>query len=1444
MMIKSSTLWLLLFLFVLANGQYVGAQENFRLDYFGGEKGLSHGNLTGLMKDRDGFLWIGTWNGINRYDGQRFKTYNTTEQKRHAVASRRIIQMIDGINNDIWFLTYDMKLYRFDKASEEFFSVSEVVESAQNKPVQFNKILAIDAQSVWVGSTDNGLFCIDALDKKYHYSIFSAENKTFRQRLSSNKLTYFYRDAQQQVWIGTREGLHMLQVDPKERNSFRVVQSVDLRSDGIFKIAEAPDFMFFSTLRNKLLVFDKQKKDVEQLTLTEGSINDMRMSRDKKRLFISTSVGELIAFDLAKRVGQTILRFRTGLAGIYEDSRQRLWLESAGNGVVMLDLNHLKSTYFSSPFFKKSSTANFKCFEDAEHRVWINMRGGGFGFFDEQQAVINFSFKAINGKRIDFPRFVHDIVYDPAGVIWFAVEGEGMGAVVFENHGMSFQSFANEQGETTDPEVRSLLFDRQGRLWVGKKFGSIAVFDQGKLLPVSFIGGDPEALSSVYCLLEDRRGTMWMGTKKHGLLMAVPQNKAGTSYKLEQFSTSNKKLGSNQVYTLLEDKQGAIWIGTYGQGLLRATEVNGKPVFEQIAIRKVGLQKDAFSRIRQLSLDEKGMIWVATTYGLLVVNPSRKRDHFYFVHYSGDQVADNDVQYLYKDHSGTMWICTSGGGLTKSYGDPFKGLQFEHYTVKDGLFNDYVLSCIEDADNNLWLGTEGGLSKFDLQKKKFVNLNASDGFGNMRFSEKTVAQRKDGRIVWGTTKGMLWLDTKYFKQKSSRPQLLLTGLLINNKEFVLNPQKKGQETGIQYTDRLILDHNQNNLSFDVSVSDPRHMHPNFQYRIMQVDTTWHLNNQIARITYTNLNPGDYTLEIKGEDDLYDGGPYRKVDFTINAPWWKTGSAYLAYALLLLGVSYGTFRLILQLLRLKQKVLIEQHLSALKMEFFTNISHELRTPLTLILSPVKKLMGEETEGRKQVYMDIIHRNALRMELFVNQLLDLRKVQESKHHLNITQFDMVVLLSDVLLAFMASAEAKQVCFKVETPFKELWVYLDQEKMEIILYNLLSNALKYAPEGSTVEIQLDLRQQKMHIDIADAGPGVPSATLPYIFDLFYSENNNGVHKRKSTGVGLALAKEFALLHQGHIYAANRPDHGLQVTVEIPMPNASGLRGSLTDHLAFDHAKPKAGEYAANGLHKGKTEQQETLLLVEDNADLRLFLQEQLTPYYHVEVAADGCEGLEKTRAILPDFILSDLMMPQMDGIEMLKEVRSDARLCHIPFVLLSAKHAIETQIEGLGYGADYYITKPFEPAFLLTAIANLLQKRKSYFEQVSGQHVPTILATEVQIDDRDKKFLETVVTVVDQHMNQSDFNIDLIAEQLNLARNTFYKKFKSLTDMAPVEFVRQLRLKKAKRYFDAGLENVSEVAYRVGFNNPKYFSTSFKEMFGISPKEYAMQRKDKTL
>ncbi|PUV26451.1 hybrid sensor histidine kinase/response regulator transcription factor [Sphingobacterium athyrii] len=1443
-MAKSSSSWLFLFVFALAYAGIVKGQENFKLDYFGGEKGLSHGNLTGLLKDRDGFLWISTWNGINRYDGQRFKTYNSTEQKGHAVASRRIIQMIDGINNDIWFLTYDMKLYHFDKASEDFFSVSEVVESTQNKPVQFNKILAIDTQSVWVGSTDNGLFCINALGKPYNYSIFSAENKKPSHHLSSNKLTYFHQDAQKQLWIGTKEGLHMLQMDSKERYSFRVVQSFDLKSDGIFKIAEAPDFIYFSTLRNKLLVFNKQKKDLQQLTLTQGRINEMRMSRDKKKLFISTSAGELIAFDVAKQVLQTILHFRTGLAGMFEDSKHRLWLESERNGVVMLDLKHLNSTYFSSPFFKKSSTANFKCFEDAEHRVWINMRGGGFGFFDEQRAAINFSFKSINGKRIEFPRFVHDIVYDPAGVIWFAVEGEGMGSVVLQNNGMSFQSFANEQSEIADPEVRSLLFDRKGRLWVGKKFGSISVHDWGKQLPVSFIGVDPEALSSVYCLLEDRKGTMWMGTKKHGLLKAVPQNKERTSYKLEQFSTTNKKLGSNQVYSLLEDKQGAIWIGTYGQGLLRATEVNGKLVFERIAIRKAGLQKDAFSRIRQLSLDEKGMVWVATTYGVLVVDPNRKKDHFYFVHYGGDQVADNDVQYLYKDHNGTMWICTSGGGLSKSYGDPFKGLQFEHYTVKDGLFNDYVLSCIEDADHNLWLGTEGGLSKFDLQKKKFVNFNASDGFGNMRFSEKTVAQQKDGRMVWGTTKGMLWVDTKYFQQKSSRPQLLMTGLLINNKEFVPSLQKKGQEKGIQYTDRLILDHNQNNLSFDVSVSDPRHMHPNFQYRIMEVDTTWHLNNQIARITYTNLNPGDYTLEIKGEDDLYDGVPYRKVYFTINSPWWKTGWAYLAYAFLLLVISYATFRLILQLLRLRQKVLIEQHLSALKMEFFTNISHELRTPLTLILSPVKKLMGEETEGRKQVYMDIIHRNALRMELFVNQLLDLRKVQESKHQLQKTQFDMVVMLSDVLLTFMASAEAKQVYFKVEMAFKELWVHLDQEKMEIILYNLLSNALKYAPEGSTIEIQLNLRQQIMYIDIADEGPGVPSGTLPYIFDLFYTENSNGAYKRKSTGIGLALAKEFTMLHQGHIYAVNRPPHGLQVTVEIPIPNASGLPGSHSGSFAFGDVKLEVRGYADSGLQESRAERKETLLVVEDNADLRLFLKEQLSSYYHVEVATNGSEALEQIRSMVPDFILSDLMMPQMDGIGLLKEVRQDVRICHIPFVLLSAKHAVETQIEGLSYGADYYITKPFDPAFLLTAIATLLQKRRTYFEQMSGRKKAVVQASDVQIDDKDKKFLETVVEVVERYMNQSDFNIDLIAEQLNLSRNTFYKKFKSLTNMAPVEFVRELRLQKAKLYFDAGMENVSDVAYRVGFNNPKYFSTSFKEMFGISPKEYAMQKKDKTV
>lgn len=1439
-MIKFSRSWIFLLALVLAYMPCVLGQENFRLDHFGGEKGLSHGNLTGLLKDKDGFIWIGTWNGINRYDGQHFKTYNSTELKKYDVASRRVIQMVDGTKNDIWFLTYDMKLYCFDKASEEFFSISEKVEATQKKSVQFNKIFAIDEQSLWVGSTDDGLFCIDTKSKNFSYSIFSSDNKTLDNHLSSNRLTFFHRNAQGQVWIGTKDGLHLLQFTSKKENKPQVIQSFELISNGIFKIAESSDLMFFSTEKNNLLVYNKQRQNLQKLTVTKGRINEMRMSRDQKQLFLSTSLGELLAFDVVRHTIQRLYQFRTSLTGIYEDSKRRLWLEPEGNGVVLLNLNDFKSSYFSSPFFKKSSTVSFKCFEDASQRVWVSMRGGGFGFFDEQDAQFSFSFKSINGQQIDFPRFVHDILYDPAGVIWFAVEGEGMARIVFYNKGVSFQSFGNEEMKTTDPEVRSLLFDQLGRFWVGKKFGRISVFDQGKILPISFSGVDSEALSSVYSLLEDRKGTMWMGTKKHGLLKAVPQNKERTSYRLEQFSTTNKKLSSNQVYSLLEDKQGAIWIGTYGAGLLRATEINGVTKFEQIALQKPGLRKDVFNRVRQLTLDDKGMVWVATTHGVLVVDPIKRKGNFYFVYYSADHIGDNDVQYLYKDHYGTMWICTSGGGLTKCSGSPFNALRFEHYTAKDGLFNDYVLSCISDEEHNLWLATEGGLSKFDCQKKRFVNFNASDGFGNMRFSEKTVIQGQQGMIFLGTTKGVLCLDIKAFQQKNSKPQLLLAGLLINNKEFVINSQKKGQQVGVQYADRLILNHNQNNLSFDVTVSDPRYMHPNFQYRIRQIDTSWHLNNQITRITYTNLNPGDYTLEIKGEDDLYEGIPYRKIEFMINPPWWKTNLAYIAYGFLILGISYAVFKISLQMIHLKQKVLLEQHLGALKMEFFTNISHELRTPLTLIISPVRKLASEETDAKKQVYMDIIHRNATRMELFVNQLLDLRKVQENKHQLHFTQFDIVVLISDVLFAFIASAEAKQVNLRFVTALKELIVQLDQGKIEIILFNLLSNALNYAPEGSTVEIQLNLYQDKMCIHILDEGPGVPNISLPYIFELFYTENNTKASKRKSTGVGLALSKEFTLLHNGDIYAKNRTSHGLHVSVEIPIRNNSNPPLIIEEILHFNSFDIPRSDPDENGPVSFDKDKNETLLLVEDNADLRIFLQGQLDAHYRVEIATNGKEGLEKIHSIMPDFILSDLMMPEMDGIEMLKEVRQDGRTCHIPFILLSAKHAVETQIEGLSYGADYYITKPFEPAFLLTAIHSLLQKRRSYFKQVTERNAPVIQVSEVQIDDKDKKFLDTVVKVVEQHMYQSDFNIDLIAEQLNLARNTFYKKFKSLTNMAPVEFVRELRLKKAKLYFDAGLENVSDVAYRVGFNNPKYFSTTFKEMFGISPKEYAIRNR----
>jgi signal transduction histidine kinase/DNA-binding response OmpR family regulator len=941
------------------------------------------------------------------------------------------------------------------------------------------------------------------------------------------------------------------------------------------------------------------------------------------------------------------------------------------------------------------------------------------------------------------------------------------------------------------------------------------------------------------------------------LFKAKPLNIKRTKYHLSHFSNKSisEGLTGNEIYALLEDDRGRIWVGSFDNGLNLVQQAADSIWFIHDGTLLNQYPKSGFGKIRYMTCDGSGNIWIATTDGLVLLNPgdfqSQKADIKTYSKIPGDKesLGNNDIQFIYRDSKNRMWLGTSGGGFSLAVGgNPFKKLTFRNYTTKDGMPNDYVLSCAEDSQGNLWIATENGLSKFNPEKGVFRNYDSYDGLPKLSFSEAAACRGpRDGRLVFGTIKGFLSFDPAGINSKRVQANIALTNLQINNQDARPGLGESVLKTDVNYSSDLTLKYNQNIISIDYAILDNRSGNQQeFAYRLIGFDTTWYDDRQLRRATYTNLPPGHYVFEVKSlSTDLYSNKPYRSLAITILPPPWKTWWAYLLYAIFLGALLFFIRKNALAMIRLRNKIALEQKLAELKLNFFTNISHELRTPLTLIVNPLEQLAKKEKlSAEGSAIVDVARKNAARMVRFINQLLDFRKVQSDKAALRVSRVEIVTFVKKIADHFAEAARSKRINLTVITDEKELVAWVDAEKLDVVVYNLIGNAIKFTPEEKAIRIYVQMIQQEQSflIAVSDEGPGVPDENLLEIFELFHEGEQRLRRELKGTGIGLALSREFVHVHGGSIWAENKKDGGLTVNVKLKL----GSDHYKQDQVSFIDSPKSPSPYEApleqqllpplSFANSHKDRDTPLVLLVEDNDDLRAFIKGQLGEFYRVEVARNGQEGLERAISLIPDLIVSDIMMPIMDGIQMLDKVRSEVNTSHIPVVLLSAKYSVESQIEGLKYGADYYITKPFNNEFLIASIDNLLRQRKKLFETFVEKKKSVELSPEpIVITSKDETFLKEVIKVVEEKMTDVDFNIDVVAESMAMSRTTFYKKFKSLTQLAPVEFVRDMRLQRAKQMLGAGEDNISQVAYAVGFNNPKYFSTCFKEKYHQSPSEY---------
>ncbi|MFA4866553.1 MAG: two-component regulator propeller domain-containing protein [Pedobacter sp.] len=1443
--------FLLLLLTVKGN-----AQIKCKIEHYSTEDGLSHDGVMNIMKDRDGFMWFGTWDGINRFDGHNFVTYKT----RPGDSSSLKINRVDNIKEDkygyLWLEVYDNQVYRFDKKNKKFLSISNILEEKKINNVLFSNIVLAGKNGVWLSTPDKGIFAIkDVPTGKPEITRYEA-NLRADFKLFSNKVNFIYGDRQQNVWVGTHGGLNCLSASASDNYKNKTIDASYAAGMAYTCIVEDQQYVWFGTGDGHLVRYQKTSGSFIKVKISENRINDLHLAKSGKVVY-ATAVGELITINRANLQRTiAIISGKLPLLSIYEDRSGLLWIEPEKKGMVKYNPLTRSFKYFfqenDANFF--NTAKEYKVFEDHNNRVWMSMKSGGFGYYNPISDEIEYFYNKPGSANHQFSNIVISSYFDPAGVMWLSTRDRGIEKIIFQANDFKHGLLVSETLNKSDNEIRGIFSDRNQRLWIASKSGNLYVYDQGKKVDNIFVNKPPGSLGLVYNMIQGRDGTIWLGTKGNGLYKAIPNDKRGLTYTLTHYKADKKdvnSLSSDLIYSVLEDAKGRIWVATYQYGINLLLQDGEKVKFANIRNSFKNYPVGSW-KARHLAQDANGKIWVATTNGLVIFDPDKGNpDDYIFKSYGkvpGDKnsLGNNDAQYIYRDSKDRMWVATSGGGLNKVLEFSEKGPKFKVYTKEDGMPSDYILSIIEDNTHNLWLGTENGIAKLNPEQERFRNYDSYDGLPKTGLSEGSIIKLPNGNLLFGCINGYITFNPTAVTDQKIKAQMAFTNLQINNKDVISVDKNSPLNIDINDTKKIKLKYNENIISIDFTALDYRSSNKQvYAYRLKGFDPEWHTVKNQRKATYTNLPPGDYVFEVKSTNtDLYDSLPVKTLSITIAPPPWRTTWAYILYALLLGGLIEIARRIIFTMIRLRNRITVEQRLTELKLSFFTNISHELRTPLTLIVNPIEEISRQENLSPKgQEYINVVRRNANRMVRFINQLLDFRKVQSGKMNLKIAYTDVLALVKDIAAHFSEIANEKQIELLISANVKELYAWIDAEKIDIVLYNLLSNAFKFTPSDKIITIAIDDSPGDgfFTIRVVDQGIGVPTDKLNDIFELYYEIDKAPGNTLEGTGIGLALCKEIVGIHHGEIEARNNSGEGLTVELKLPSGIEHYKNGEslVTDFDVLPKLiSPNSNEVLEKPgeISERDNEALPLVLLVDDNNELRKFLADQLAVYYRIIEARDGKEGFELALKFIPDLIMSDVMMPEMDGIQLLDKLKRNDSTSHIPVILLTAKSSIENQIEGLKYGADYYITKPFQTDFILASIENLLKQRKKVFESLLASKKTIELSPgEIVITSRDETFLKDIIDIVENGMVDVEFNIDAVAESIGMGRTTFYKKFKSLTNRAPVEFVREMRLKRARQFLDANGQNISEIAYAVGFNSAKYFSTCFKEEYGISPSEY---------
>lgn len=1456
----------LIFLSIFFSISYalVGQPKCF-FQHYGAEDGLPQHTIMSIMQDRKGYMWFSTWNGLSKFDGYNFHNYKIQQGDLYHMRTNRIDYICEDKYGFIWTLPYDREVQRFDPRTEKFMGLRSL---SQYKDLTFftKQIITTPSGKVWLTSDNMGCICIE--DSIFSVQLYNIGNK----KIDGKKVYTIHEDDNGTHWILTDNGLYNLV--NKNIYSFFSVKGYNENKHmlNFYSVEELGDEIWFGSENGKIKIYNKKTKRFRELnTGSLSGIEHIKIITNEKILAVSKNND----FYIYNRQTKNFAKYNTNnLSGVRSntiesccvDNSRNIWFETDIQGVVRFDMKTKQIKHFT-PKVESLSTdvfpPNFFIFEDKSNRIWVHPRGGGFSLYDPSTDNLIPFYNEPSSSDWKFSNMLHAGFSDKQGNLWLSTRSHGLEKITFNSEIFKSTLVDADVHLTVNNDIRSIIEDYNRNIWISAKSGKVYIYDSnhlrlGYLCQDGRVGDGTPLKGIAYCFMEDDKHNLWIGTKGEGIYKLTPIAKQ--HYQVEQFKHSpdnSYSLSNNNVYSIFQDKQKRIWIGTYGGGL-NLIEGKGKDIrFINSSNGLKNYPNQFGSQIRIISSDRYGNIWIGTTLGLVIFSPDFKNtneiDFRSYIRGSSESkwLTANDIYDICTTRKGDTYVATFGGGVNWVTSVDHQGFpkEFGAYTIKDGLPSDIVLTIVEDRQANLWITTEGNLTKLDLNKRVFETYSEVNRLvDRQNFSEGSRYTTKEGDVIFGYSQGFLTISPEKVETNEFKPYVALVNFSISNTPLEISDNSP-LEKNIDDLSSIKLSYDQNYIGIEFAALD--YVDPDritYAYKLDGADQNWIITKKQRIANYTNLSPGHYIFRVKStnSDGIWMDNEHI-LDIEISPSFWQTGWAYFLYLILFISILFFILRTIIIFYRLKDKVKLEHEETEMKTRFFMDISHEIRTPLTMITSPVENIVDDEnTPSNIKSQLKLVLKNTNRMLRMVNQILDFRKIQKQK--LNIQETKIGIYISEICDSFAEAAETKNITLTVNNQIGESTVWVDRDSIEKLMFNLLSNALKNTSNGKRIDINIvESKNNSVLIEVKDEGKGMAKDVLNKLFIRFASYNSD--KSNPSTGIGLSIVKEIVDKHHAHIDVSSESHKGSLFSITFH----KGIRHFDHDDnivLVYDEQdkNESANQVDIKDIKILKNQEiqidkddKQTILIVEDDADLRQFIKTILDHQYKILEAQNGKDGISIAIKHIPDFIISDIMMPEINGIEFLQQIKTNPQTSHIPFILLTAKTDIVSKLTGMNHGADDYITKPFSSKYLKARIDNIILQRKRLYDSFIHKNTEEKSSTinnvieENVLTENDNLFLNKIRDNIIKNIDNSDFLVDDLTSVMAMSRTVFFKKIKSLTGLAPIEFIRDIKIKYAAGLIETQKYTIKEVAFMIGFSDTKYFTQCFKNIFGMTPSEY---------